>query len=143
MVIDKDCIFCRIISGEIPADKVYEDKDILAFLDISPANKGHTLVVPKKHYETILDVPKDLLCNIMIAVRKISKAIIDSLDVPAFYVRINNFKEAGQVVPHLHVHIIPRFSGDGLQQWPTKKYENGETKEIAEKIRGHLKTAGF
>src|SRR4030042_3616829 len=109
----QDCIFCKLVKGEIPSSKVYEDKDVLAFLDIGPVNKGHTLVIPKKHYETIWDVPDKVLGVMMIKSKEISKTIEKALKADGINIMISNRKSAGQLVPHAHIHLIPRYQGDG------------------------------
>ena len=108
-----DCIFCKIIRGEIPAQKVYEDASSFAFLDIHPLADGHTMVIPKAHYEKLEDVPSAEAGRIFEAVRKVTEAVQKALNTPATTIGINNGRAAGQVVPHLHIHIIPRTSGDG------------------------------
>lgn len=134
-----ECIFCRIIKGEIPCTKLYEDNNTFAFLDLNPVNKGHTLVVPKKHSETILDTDEKTLRDLMVAVKKISKAIMNGLNVKGFNIGINQFEEGGQVVPHLHIHIMPRLKNDGIKLWPQRKYESKEEmEEIAKKIKSLL-----
>jgi histidine triad (HIT) family protein len=133
----ESCIFCKIIKGEIPCTKVYEDDKVLAFLDISPVNKGHTLVIPKKHYETLMDVPDDLLCETMKIIKKLSKAVMKTVKADGINISINNYKAAGQLVLHLHVHIMPRFSNDGLKlDWPTKKIADMD--KTADSIRKAL-----
>ena len=135
----KDCLFCKIIKGEIPCNKVYEDKDTIAFLDIHPINKGHALVLPKKHSETILDTDVKQLEKVMAIVKKIAGVVVKTVKADGFEICINNKKAAGQVVPHLHVHIIPRFNNDGLMyDWATKEYKGNEAKEIAGKIKNLL-----
>lgn len=134
-----ECIFCRIIKREIPCTKIYEDSVTLAFLDLNPVNKGHTLVVPKKHSETILDTDEKTLRDLMITTKKVSKAIMDSLNVKGFNIGINQFEIAGQVVPHLHIHIMPRIKNDGIKLWPQRKYESKEEmEETAKKIKSLL-----
>lgn len=133
-----DCLFCKIIAGEIPCAKVYEDDDTLAFLDIAPNNKGHTLVVPKKHYETMLDTPDDVLCKIMSAVKNVAAAVKKGTGCGGFNIAQNNYKTAGQLVPHIHFHIIPRVEGDGFEFWPQKKYEEGEMEKWQKKIEAAL-----
>ena len=129
-----DCIFCKIIRGEIPCDKVYENDKVLAFLDISPVNKGHTIVIPKKHSENLLDADEQTLCELIKAVKKLSIAIKKAVKADGINIGINNFKAAGQLVPHFHIHIMPRFENDGLKiDWPTKKLDNME--KIAESIK--------
>ena len=133
----ESCIFCKIIKGKIPCTKIYEDKNVLAFLDISPVNKGHALVMPKKHFDTLMDVPDDLLCEAMKIVKKLSKAVMKAVKADGINISINNYKAAGQLVPHLHVHIIPRFKDDSLKlDWPTKK--DSEMEKTAEQIRKAL-----
>ncbi|MCH8003039.1 MAG: HIT family protein [Nanoarchaeota archaeon] len=132
----EDCIFCKIADGKIPAAKVYEDNNIISFLDIMPANKGHCLVVPKKHYETLLDISDDDLKNLIITTKKIAKALSLSIGNGSFNLVMNNGKVAGQLVDHAHIHIIPRFKGDRLRlKWSHKKYVNKQMKEIQEKIK--------
>ena len=135
-----ECIFCRIVRKEIPCYKIYEDNDILAFLDRNPVNPGHTLVIPKKHYETILNADDETLKKLAIAIKKISNAMYKGLKLNGFNIGINQFSAAGQVVPHLHVHIIPRKENDNLRLWPTREYESEEEKKrVQEKITRLLK----
>ena len=130
-----DCIFCKICNNEIPCSKIYEDDDFLCFLDINPVNKGHVLVIPKGHYETILDIPDDILRRLILVVKKISKAVKNGMNVGGFNVTMNNYKEAGQVVPHAHFHIIPRIENDGLEPWAQGEYEEGEMEGVLERIK--------
>ena len=134
-----DCIFCKILKGEIPCSKVYENNKVLAFLDIGPVHKGHTLVIPKEHYETILDIPEDLLKEVIAVTKKVSKAVKQGVEADGISIGQSNFKAGGQVVPHLHFHIMPRFSEDGLKFWPQGKYEEGEMDKFREKIAKFLK----
>ena len=132
----EDCIFCKIINGKIPAAKVYEDSSIISFLDIMPANKGHCLVVPKEHYETFLDISDENLKSLIAAAKKVAKALSLSIGNGSYNIVMNNGKEAGQIVAHAHLHIIPRFKGDRLRlKWSHKKYEENEMKEMQEKIK--------
>lgn len=130
----EDCIFCKIVKGEIPCSKVYEDENIFAFLDIAPVHKGHTLVIPKKHFETILDVPEQELKELILAVKKVAIAVEKGVDADGFVVTMSNKKAAGQVVPHAHFHIIPRFEDDGLKHWSKIEYKEGELEEYKNKI---------
>lgn len=107
------CVFCRIVRGELSAHKVYEDPEILAFLDIHPMTDGHTLVIPKLHAERLSELPPELMGKLFQAVQKVSVQIVRALGAPALNVGFNDGRAAGQAVPHLHVHIIPRFPGDG------------------------------
>lgn len=133
-----DCIFCKIINGEIPSEKIYEDEEVLAFLDINPYTSGHTLVLAKEHYENMEDIPKETLRKLMDTVKKISPAIKEGVESKGFNVGINNGDVAGQEIPHLHIHIIPRFEEDNLEHWPQSSYQQGEIKYIAEAIRVKL-----
>ena len=108
-----DCIFCRIASGEIPAKKVYEDTSTVAFLDISPRNPGHTLVIPKKHYGSILDIPDNELAAVMSTVKKVVVSTKNATNSEGTSIIQSNGKAAGQVVAHLHFHVIPRFLSEG------------------------------
>lgn len=135
-----DCIFCKIIKGELPATKVYEDEKILAFLDIAPINKGHTLIIPKEHYKSTLETPDELIKNIAVTAKKIAKAIMDATGAHACNIGINNGAESGQVVFHTHWHIMPRFANDGYELWKghDTEYKEDEIKEVAEKIKNYL-----
>ena len=106
------CVFCEIIAGNIPSAKVYEDDRVLAILDISQATKGHTLVIPKKHYETILDMPQDEFSDLMRTVHSLADKIVSRLNASGCNILINTGEAAGQTVKHAHVHIIPRYSQD-------------------------------
>lgn len=132
----ENCIFCKIIKGEIPSAKVYEDKDVFSFLDIMPANKGHCLIIPKKHYESLIGIPDDYLSAMIKAAKKVAKALTLSVGNGAYNIMMNNGKEAGQLVGHAHIHIIPRFKNDRLRlKWSHKKYNDKELESIQEKIK--------
>lgn len=107
-----NCIFCKIVKGEIPCYKVYEDADVLAFLDISQTTKGHTLVIPKEHFDNILYCPKDILSKVIDVVQKIAQASITTLGAKGVNIINNTNAIAGQTVMHFHVHVIPRYSED-------------------------------
>jgi len=130
----KDCIFCKIIEGKIPTNKIYENEHIFAFLDINPVSKGHTLVVPKEHYEKLEDVPDELLKEIMKAVKHIGKAVMKATNSHAYNLGVNNGRDAGQVVMHAHFHIMPRQKGDGLELWQGKPYADGEINKVKDSI---------
>lgn len=135
MAYKDDCIFCKIAKGEIPSEKVYEDKQILAFLDINPVNPGHVLVIPKEHYQWFYDVPDKILSHLMKESKKIVTAIKESLNADFVALAV-----VGIDVPHFHLHLLPRYFNDGLSNfWPTKKYEEGQEKEYSEKIKRALK----
>lgn len=132
----EECIFCKIVDGKIPAAKVYEDSKVISFLDIMPANKGHCLVVPRKHSATLSEMDDDDLVATIKAAKKIARALSLSFGNGSFNLVMNNGKEAGQLVNHAHIHIIPRFQKDRLRiKWSHLKYEGDEMKEYAEKIK--------
>ncbi|MEW5907772.1 MAG: HIT family protein [Patescibacteria group bacterium] len=133
-----DCIFCKIIKGEIPADKVYEDKNALAFLDITPVNPGHILLVPKKHFKNLYDLPDSELKNLAPILKKLAIATKNAVDASGINIHMNNEKSAGQLVAHAHFHIIPRFSYDGYRHWHGQPYKEGESQQVAKKIKKFL-----
>ncbi|ADR18861.1 HIT family protein [Calditerrivibrio nitroreducens] len=136
-----DCIFCKIISGEIPSSKVYEDEDFLAILDIRPVNHGHTLLIPKKHFVNIFDTDDDIARKIYPVLIKISKGIKEGLLADGINIIQNNEKYAGQEVFHSHIHIIPRFREDSLKFTPRNlSYKDEDEKnKIVSKIREKIK----
>lgn len=135
----ESCLFCKIIAGEIPCTKVYEDDTVLAFLDIHPVNIGHTLVIPKAHHTNLYETPDETLAHMMSVVKKISTAIKSALSAEGINIEMNNDPVAGQLIFHTHFHIIPRFSGDGFKHWHgARDYRDGEMTEIEEKIKIHL-----
>jgi len=134
----QDCIFCKIIKGEIPADKVFESKKILAFLDINPVNLGHTLVISKTHFSSLEETPDEIASEMMKAAKKIGAVLGEAIGADGFNLGLNNSKEAGQVVEHVHLHVMPRFSGDGLKLWPGKETTAEERKEAAKKIKSQI-----
>lgn len=136
--IPKDCIFCKIIKGEIPCSKLYEDNEFFAFLDIAPINKGHTLIVPKIHCKNLLDFPKAEETDLVEFIKKVARAIIKATNADGFNLGLNNGEAAGQVVHHAHFHIIPRFSDDNLGHWPKKEIPEQEMQDIQKKIKTFL-----
>jgi len=108
-----DCVFCKLVKGEIPSSKIYEDENNLAFLDVNPHAKGHTVVIPKEHRESFFDLGVEEVKGLWLAVKEVMGRLKEKLDPEGFNVGWNEGEEAGQVVPHLHVHIIPRYVGDG------------------------------
>lgn len=134
-----ECIFCKIVKGEIPADKVYEDENFLAFLDIKPNNPGHALIIPKAHYENLYKIPDEVLSAIAPLIKKISIAVKKGTNADGINIGMNNDPAAGQIVPHAHFHIIPRFADDGLKHWQGKPCANKEeVVKIAEKISAYF-----
>jgi histidine triad (HIT) family protein len=113
-MVKNECVFCKIVSGEIKSKKVYDSDNFLAFLDINPRAEGHTVIVPKQHFKTMLDTPDSLGAEMMRAVKEVAVRLIRDKKYEGFNVIINNFPAAGQVVHHMHVHVLPRRDGDGL-----------------------------
>lgn len=132
-----DCIFCKIIAGAIPAEKVYEDEHVLAFLDIKPINPGHTLVIPKRHAECLLGTTESEARAVMDAVKKIAPGILRAVGANAFNLSNNCGKAAGQIVLHTHFHLMPRFEGDGYKPW-AREDGGKDLAAVAEKIRKEL-----
>ena len=130
-----ECIFCKIVKGEIPSTKIFETDTVLVFLDIFPVNKGHCLVIPKSHHEIFTDIPDTLLSDMMKSAKKAAGSIMRSLDADGYNLMMNNHAPAGQVVMHAHIHIVPRFKGDGLKHWPGRKYGPGEEEKISSALR--------
>lgn len=134
-----DCIFCKIIAGQIPCNKIYEDDGVLAFLDIQPVSDGHTLVIPKAHFETLHECPADVLAGVSSCLGVIADAVVTATDAQAYNVLCNNGRAAGQLVKHVHFHVIPRISGDGVfDRWPAGEYASGRAESIADMIRKNL-----
>lgn len=129
----EDCIFCKIVKKEIPCEKIYEDEQCLAFLDINPVNIGHTLIIPKEHFENIYDLPEEIAAHLIKIAKKITLAL-KKTGTKGTNIITNNGKASGQEVLHSHFHLIPRYEGDNLAPWPKKKYKEGELKTTAEKI---------
>ena len=130
-----DCMFCKIIRGEVLSFKVFEDDDIIAFLDIMPLSKGHTLVVPRKHCETIDDMPEEIMAKFGPALKKLSRAVAAAVGATGINLILANGKTAGQLVPHFHFHIVPRHEGDGLRfDTQRQKYTGDEMEQYRDKI---------
>ena len=116
MKFDSNCIFCKIADGVIPSYKIYEDDDVLAFLDVNPVTYGHTLVISKEHYETALSAPKEILHKVMGVAQRIGQVQIKQLGAKGVNILTNCYEAAGQTVRHFHVHVIPRYeSTDGFK----------------------------
>jgi len=133
-----ECIFCNIIDREAEAEIIFEDEHILAFLDIQPVNYGHTLVIPKKHYDNFLTVPKDELEKLIHAAQFIAGVVKRSLNADGFNIISNNGKPAGQTVYHFHFHIIPRFNDDFTLKPIVKNYRKGALQEFGGQIRSFI-----
>ena len=133
-----DCIFCKIVKGEIPAEKIYEDEQVVAFMDINPINPGHLLLVPKEHSRTILEADPKVLQQLIVHVPRLAKAVMQAVGADSFNLGVNTGKPAGQVVYHTHFHIIPRFATDAHRLWGGQPYQNGKMQEVAKGIREKL-----
>ena len=134
-----DCIFCKIANGEIPSDTVYEDDKYRAILDLSPAVKGHTLIIPKDHFEDLLSADVETLESVLKLAQRIGAAQLKALKCDGFNVVQNNGEAAGQTVHHLHVHIIPRYKdGAKMVAWEQLKSEPEEQQKIAGEIKAAL-----
>ena len=135
-----DCVFCKIIAGELPSWKVYETDTVLAFMDIGPVVKGHTLVIPKAHHENVTTLPDDQLAAVMVVARKIARAQLEGLGAEGVNLHQANGAAAGQVVPHFHVHVIPRFKSDGHHwNWKAQSYADPtEAAALAARIQAAL-----
>ncbi len=130
----ENCIFCKIVKKEIPANIIYEDKDVIAFLDIKPVNFGHTLVIPKEHHASMIESPDEIIEKVFVATKKLMVPVKNGSG--AEYTALS---VVGTEVPHLHVHIIPRSKKDGMAGfWPTKDSIESERIKMAEKIKKEI-----
>ncbi len=135
---DPDNIFAKIIKGEIPSHKVYEDDKTLAIMDIMPRTEGHTLVIPKAASRNMLDIGEDDLCALMTTVQKIARAVKKAYEADGVLIQQFNEPAAGQVIFHTHVHVLPRFEGTPLKPHTGEMADNDALAESAEKIRAAL-----
>jgi histidine triad (HIT) family protein len=133
-----DCVFCQVVAGDLPGHVVLETDDLVAFLDTRPLFKGHVLLVPREHVDTLPDLPAALRDPFLEAAQRIATAVIEALGAQGSFVAINN--TVSQSVPHLHLHVVPRTKGDGLRGffWPRTKYADGEAAAYAEQLRAAL-----
>jgi histidine triad (HIT) family protein len=133
------CVFCKMVAGQIPVTKIYEDDVVFSFLDIGPISDGHTLVIPKQHFEKLHQCPAELLGKVCSQLGRIAKAVAGAMNADGYNVLCNNGRAAGQIIEHLHFHIIPRNTGDGVfDRWPAYRYEKGKIEQIVVKIRENL-----
>ncbi len=133
-----DCLFCGIVSGAVAAEVVLDRDDVVGFLDIRPLFKGHVLLVPREHVETLPDLPAGLRDGFLAAAQDLAVAVKDALGAQGSFVAMNN--TVSQSVPHLHLHVVPRTKGDGLRGffWPRTKYADGEAAAYAARLREAL-----
>src|SRR5689334_5717508 len=130
-----DCVFCRIVAGELPAAVVLDEPDLVAFLDTRPVFKGHVLLVPREHVVTLPDLPAPLRDPFLETAQRLARAVVDGLGAQGSFVAMNN--TVSQSVPHLHLHVVPRTKGDGLRGffWPRTRYAEGEAETYAARLR--------
>ena len=134
-----ECIFCKIIKGEIPSVKIYEDELVYAFLDISPINFGHTLVIPKEHHESASTIPENIAGRMFRVGSRIGIALKRELDMDGYNLHLADGTVAGQVVMHVHMHVVPRGAEDGFRwNWRQQKYPEGRAAEIAAELSAKL-----
>jgi histidine triad (HIT) family protein len=133
-----DCVFCSIVAGELDAELVLDEPDLVAFLDRRPVFKGHVLLVPREHVVTLPELPAGLRDGFLEAAQRLATAVVDGLGAQGSFVAVNN--TVSQSVPHLHMHVVPRTKGDGLRGffWPRTKYDDGESAEYAARLRDAL-----
>ncbi|MCR5001232.1 MAG: HIT family protein [Lachnospiraceae bacterium] len=128
-----DCIFCKLANGVFETNKIYEDDEFTVILDAGPANRGHSLIIPKEHYANVYELPEDIAGRAFILAKKIAGHMTDVLKCDGFNIVQNNGEAAGQTVFHFHMHLIPRFRGDGAMiQWKPGKPDEEEQKKLCE-----------
>jgi len=136
---DPGCIFCKIVAGTIPCHTLYQDDDVLSFLDVGPLSDGHCLIIPKGHYVTLDQVPADIAGKCAALATKLGKAAVDAVSAEGWNLLQNNGKVAGQAVDHVHFHIIPRNDGDALgYRWPAGQLAEDDAKRLIDDITRHL-----
>ena len=134
-----DCIFCKIIDGDVPAAKLIETDRVISFLDINPVNPGHALVVPKRHVTSLLDLQQNELHVAIFVAKRVAGAVVEATDSPAFNIVHNTGEAAGQEIDHTHFHVIPRRPDDGVEfGWRQLSYEEGKLEELQRAIRDRL-----
>lgn len=139
MAFQQDCIFCKIARNELPAAKVFENETLVAFLDINPVAPGHLLLITKHHYASLFEASEAAAGDLGSILPRLARAVCRGVEAPALNVVANTGREAGQVVDHLHLHLIPRYEGDRLfGQWPHRAYEQEEQESVRERIEAAL-----
>ncbi|MBP8644502.1 MAG: HIT family protein [Syntrophobacteraceae bacterium] len=134
-----ECIFCKIVAGNIPCARLFENEHVLSFLDINPINPGHALVLPKKHYKILTEVSDEDLQACIVAAKRVAQAVFRSTGSPGLNLLQNNGRAAGQLIEHVHFHLIPRQVGDGfLTSWPGKPYPSGQLESMLAKLKASL-----
>ncbi|MDF2843844.1 MAG: hypothetical protein K0R00_2270 [Herbinix sp.] len=136
---ESNCIFCRIIAGEIPSATVYEDEDFKVIIDISPAAKGHLVILPKKHAANLFELEEEVASKALLIAKKVAAAVKEELNCDGINLLQNNGEAAGQTVFHFHMHIIPRYQGDTVKMtWDKGSYTGDEATELAVKIGNRI-----
>lgn len=139
VMIDQNCIFCKLAAGDIPSATLYEDQDFRVILDLGPATKGHALILPKEHYANLYEIPEELAAKAMILAKKMAKAMTKALECDGFNLVQNNGESAGQTVFHFHMHLIPRYEGDGAGiLWNPGELDPEVRDEIVSKVKREL-----
>jgi histidine triad (HIT) family protein len=133
-----DCIFCKIVQGQIPSTKLFETDKVYAFLSIQPVNSGHALIVHKHHHSDIFDTPEEDMKDLAAGAKRIAVALKDALKIDGVNIGMNNGAAAGQVIFHAHLHVIPRLMNDGFKHWQHKDAKPEELKQVADKIKAVL-----
>lgn len=132
----ENCIFCKIANGEIPSATLYEDEDFRVILDLGPASKGHSLILPKSHAANIYELPDEIAAKAMVLAKKMATKLRDGLNCDGFNIVQNNGEIAGQTVFHFHMHLIPRKAGDqAVPEWEHLSLSDDEMKEICDKMK--------
>ncbi len=134
---DADCIFCKIAAGEIPSRTIYEDEQFRVIMDISPATKGHALILPKEHYANLYEIPEEVAADAMKLAKKMASKMTEALQCDGFNLAQNNGESAGQTVFHFHMHLLPRYKEDGNQEkfaWNHLELSEEEVEEIYQKL---------
>ncbi len=134
-----DCLFCRIVAGRDPGARVFEDDEVVGFLDIHPVNFGHLLIVPKPHHATLAELPEALAMAVARHVPRLTRAILAATAAPGMHLVVNNGAVAGQTIDHVHWHLIPRFEGDAVDwPWPHQTYTESGLESMRERIADRL-----
>lgn len=132
---DENCIFCKIANGEIPSATLYEDEDFRVILDLSPASKGHALILPKEHFADLYELDDDIAARVLVVAKKVISKMTDVLKCDGYNLIQNNHEAAGQTVMHFHMHLIPRYSDDNVGlTWEMGKLSDADRDEIVEKM---------
>ena len=139
MAVDPDCIFCKIVAGQVPCFKLYEDAETLAFMDINPVHDGHCLVITKAHYPTVFDIAPEAFAAVARSTARVATAVNAALAPAGLNLIQANGEGAAQSVPHFHIHVLPRRLGDNLLvNWTPKPGDMGQIGDVAERIRKRL-----